>query len=334
MIFAIIGDTWQQSKQQGVFIFMLAIMILLLAISVALPKTFHLESGEKRFGLIIIDRPIDYFAKQWVEVYADSLELSEASVSVAPSDDNLKEFIDKRREQRLLNRQKRQQTFEDASGLSSYQRAVEYYLYFVMGVMFTVTMFLFIAACSGYFPALLSSGAVDIVLSKPISRFKIYIAKYIGGVALYSSAILIFSALLFVGIGLRTGVWHGRIFYCAPLMIFTAMVLYGILSLIGTMTKSSTMAVLLGFIFYALIDSSIAILLSLQGAFAQFGWGWLNTLCSILRTVLPNFDILKDQAVVSVLNVPAFQVQPFVVSFIWLLGSVGLGYWVFARRDY
>lgn len=334
MILALIGDTWQQSKQQGVFIFMLAMMVLLLAISVALPKTFHSASGEKQFGLVVIDRPINYFSQQWIDVYADSLNLSDATESLDASDFTMEEFIEKRREQRLLNRQKEQQAVDIASSLSSYQRAVEYYLYVVMGVMFTLTMFLFIAACSGYFPALLSSGAVDIVLSKPISRFKIYIAKYIGGVALYSSAILIFSALLFVGIGLRTGIWHGRIFYCAPLMIFTAMVLYGILSLIGTLTKSSTMAVLLGFIFYALIDSSIAILLSFQSVFAQFGWAWLNTLCSVLRTVLPNFDILKDQAVISVLNVPAFQVQPFVVSFLWLVGSVGLGYWVFARRDY
>ncbi len=334
MILALIGDTWQQSKQQGVFIFMLAMMALLLLVSIALPKTFVSPNDEKQFGLVIINSPISYFSQKWVDVYSESLNLGNNSEDLDASRFSMEEYVERRREQRLQNRQQRQLAVERASDLSNYQRAVEYYIYLVMGVMFTLTMFLFIAACSGYFPALLSSGAVDIVLSKPISRFKIYIAKYIGGVALYSFAILVFSAFLFVGIGMRTGIWHARIFYCAPLMIFTAMVLYGILSLIGTVTKSSTMAVLLGFVLYAVIDSSIALLLSYQDVFASFGWEKVNAICSVLRNVLPNFDILKDQAVASVLNVPAFQVQPFVVSFVWLVASVGLGYLVFSKRDF
>ena len=342
MIGAIISDTWEQSKQQGVFIAMLVIMALLLVGAIALPKVFD-EGSEKAFGLAISDQPSNYFAQQWINVYASTLGMEEQSPSALLSglggNNNLSR--EQRREQaqqfqqQLVERQRvRREAVEAADNLSNFQRSVEYYINVVVGAMFTVSLLFFIAACAGYFPAMLSSGAVDIVLSKPISRLKIFLGKYVGGITLFAAAIVAFNTLLYVGIGLRTGVWHERIFLSLPLLIFTAMVLYAVLALIGTWSKSATMALILGYVLYLVVDSLVGVLLDFQPVFQELGWESVADFCSVLRTLTPNFGNLKDLAVGSVLNIPAFQVAPFITALAWLFICLGLGYWIFARRDY
>ncbi len=221
-----------------------------------------------------------------------------------------------------------------ATSLPEYQRAVEYYVRLVISFMFRITMLLFIAACAGYFPAMLTSGAVDIVLSKPLSRLQIYASKYVGGIFLYAVAIAAFCVLLYVGVGVRTGVFHLRIFYGIPLLMFSAMVLYAILALIGTVSRSATLALVLGYALYVVVDSLISAALTAQPLLEAAGWHSLAATIDVVRHVLPNFGLMNDMALASLLNVPRFEFTPFAVALVWLFGCLGLGYWIFKRRDY
>ncbi len=209
--------------------------------------------------------------------------------------------------------------------MPEYQRGVEYYIHVVVGGMFKVTMLLFIAACAGYFPAMLSSGAIDIVLSKPVDRLQIYLGKYLGGIVLYVAAIVAFNTLLFVGIGMRTGIYHFRIFYSIPLLAFSAMVLYALLALVGTVSKSATLALVTGYVFYVVVDSLVSALFNFQPVFVQMGWESVATVSSVLRHVLPNFGTMNNMALASLLNAPIFEFTPFAVALAWLLGCLGPG---------
>lgn len=341
MIRAVIADTWRQSRQQVVFIVMLAVMLLALVAGIALPRAIETADGQKRFGTILSDQPADFLAQQWTNEYARTLLpgddasravaqreiFSDSTLSQAQRSENLRALVQE--QQRARN-----EAVAKATSVPEYQRAVEYYVYQVVGLMFRVTMLLFIAACAGYFPAMLASGAVDIVLSKPVSRARIYFGKYLGGIALYTAALTAFCLLMFVGIGLRTGVFPQRIFFAIPLLVFTAMVLYAVLALVGTLGRSATMAMVTGYVFYVVVDSLVGLLLQNQLLFERMGWDSVAGFTDMLRHVLPNFGVMNRMALASLLNMPAFQATPFVVAFAWLVGCLGLGYWVFQRRDY
>jgi ABC-type transport system involved in multi-copper enzyme maturation permease subunit len=200
--------------------------------------------------------------------------------------------------------------------------------------MFRITMLLFIAACAGYFPAMLTSGAVDIVLSKPLSRLQIYSSKYFGGIVLYAAAIATFCLLLFIGVGVRTGIFHLPIFYGIPLLMFSAMVLYAILALIGTASRSATLALVMGYLLYVVVDTVVTMLLSFQPMFEAMGWNGVAAAVDVVRHVLPNFGLMNDMALGSLLTMPKFQFTPFAVALAWMVGCFGLGYWIFKRRDY
>jgi ABC-type transport system involved in multi-copper enzyme maturation permease subunit len=341
MIRAVIGDTWRQSRQQAVFIMMLVVMLIFLIAGIALPRPIVQTDGEKQFGTILSETPVNFFADRWTEEYAKTLlkgdEASRNADRMAIfTDQNLTpaERTQKRQEMQREEQRARNEAVAKATSMPAYQRAVEYYVHLVVGWMFRITMLLFIAACAGYFPAMLGSGAVDIVLAKPLSRLQIYIARYVGGIALYAAAITAFCLLLFIGIGLRTGVFHFRIFYGIPLLMFIASLLYALLALIGTASRSATMAMVVGYVFYVVVDSLVTLLLTARPAFERFGWESVATFVKVLRNVLPNFGLMNDMALASLLHVPAFDAAPFAVAIVWLLGCLGLGYWIFSQRDY
>ena len=341
MIRAVLGDTWRQSRQQVVFLVMLVVMLLALIAGIALPRPITNASGEKQFGTILSDRPDTFFASQWVNEYAKTLGAAEGAGAMAAlrnSAGDRKLSPTERREQMQKFLQAQQQLRQEASAkaadIPEYRRAVEYYIHFFVGLMFRITMMLFIAACAGYFPGMLAAGAVDIVLSKPVSRLQIYLSRYVSGVVLYTAAIAVFCAIFYVGIGLRTGIYHARIFYCIPLLALSAMVLYSLLALIGTASRSATMAMVMGYVFYAVVDSLISNLLNIQPILEGLGWESVATAIGVFHHIMPNFSLMNDMALASLLNMPRFEFTPFAVALAWLFGSLGLGYWIFKRRDF
>lgn len=341
MIRAVIGDTWQQSRQQGVFIIMLVVMLAILIGGILLPRPIVQPDGTREFGVIFSKIPLNFLSEQWTREYEKTLlkgsEESRGSAEVALRTDARLTGAERMRRMQEMQREAtraRNEAVAKATDIPMYQRAVEYYVQLVVNVMFTVSMLLFIAVCAGYFPAMLATGAVDIVLSKPLSRLQIYLGKYLGGVALYTAAIAVFCLLLFVGIGLRTGIYPYRIFYGIPLLVFTAMLLYSILALIGTAGRSATMAMVTGYVFYIVVDSLINLILTAEPILRLLGLDSGGSVIKVLRSALPNFSHLNDMALASLLNVPAFEIAPFAVALVWLLGCFGLGYWIFSQRDY
>ncbi len=61
MIRAVIGDTWQQSKQQVVFIVMLVVMLVVLIAGIALPRAIVTADGEKTLWHNIVGAPHQLF---------------------------------------------------------------------------------------------------------------------------------------------------------------------------------------------------------------------------------------------------------------------------------
>jgi ABC-type transport system involved in multi-copper enzyme maturation permease subunit len=204
----------------------------------------------------------------------------------------------------------------------------------LVGGIFSLSMILFLAACAGYYPAMLEAGAIDIVLAKPIDRLRVFLGKYVGGLALYAAAIAVTYLILFVGIGMRTGVWHAGIFLVMPLQIVAAAVLYAILAALGVVSRSSTLCLVVGLAFYLVIDMIVGALITFEqmGAFTELPA--LEKISVVLRYTLPNFGMLKANAAASVLNIPVMQWQPFVVAAAWLVGALAFGYWRFSRTDY
>lgn len=320
----IVLDTWRQSRQQVVFIIMLVLMALAaIAFSVLLGTTTD-DQGRERVTVAFQDKPATALEQSWLQNSA-GIRLASGDVDLGDKDqDRVKKELERVADE----------VEADAANTPLLNRGVEAWLFNFAGIIFTISMLFFIGACAGYFPNMLESGAIDIVLAKPLDRLRIYLSKYLGGLALYSGAVFAAYLIVFVVLGFRTGVWHGRVFLAIPLQVFSAGVLYAILALVGVLSRSSTLALIVGLVFYIVVDSLVAglVVSARMGVLADYPS--LAKVGEVLEVALPNFALLKQTATGSVLTLPDMEAKPLLVATAWLLGTLGLGYWRFSRTDY
>jgi ABC-type transport system involved in multi-copper enzyme maturation permease subunit len=100
------------------------------------------------------------------------------------------------------------------------------------------------------FPDFLADGAVDMVLAKPISRAKIFIVKYLGGLLFVTLQVSLFCIASFFVARWRIGEWQWMLFAAIPVVVVFFSYLYAVSVLIGVLTRSSIAAILGAAIFW------------------------------------------------------------------------------------
>jgi len=118
----------------------------------------------------------------------------------------------------------------------------------VDGIMDTmlgwVGVILSLIATAGFFPSLMRRGTVDVMLSKPIARWQLFLGKYFGSMAFVAVHATIFVVLTFLVCGIRWGVWLPGYLLSIPLIVILFSYLYCISVLVAIPTRSSVAAVL------------------------------------------------------------------------------------------
>ncbi len=111
-------------------------------------------------------------------------------------------------------------------------------------VLGSVGIFLALIATAGFMPSMMERGGIEVVLSKPLPRWKLVLGKYVGSLIFMAAHASIFVALTFLVAGLRWKVWLPRYFLVVPLMILMFSYLYCVSTLVAVYTRS-TIAVIL-----------------------------------------------------------------------------------------
>jgi ABC-type transport system involved in multi-copper enzyme maturation permease subunit len=111
----------------------------------------------------------------------------------------------------------------------------------------TVGLFLALMATSTLFPQMLQKGSIDLLLCRPISRWRIATARFAGGVG-----IMAFNATyLFVGVwivlGLKSDVWNRGFPVSTFLAIFAFVVLFSVVMMVSVITENSPAGALAAF---------------------------------------------------------------------------------------
>lgn len=102
------------------------------------------------------------------------------------------------------------------------------------------------------FPEFTRSGAIEVSLSKPISRIKLFFVKYVGCLLFVALQTTIFAGIVFLAIGLRLDYWNYSVFWVIPVITFVFSLIHCVQVLIGIWTRSSLAALLTGICFWAL----------------------------------------------------------------------------------
>ncbi|MBZ0137001.1 MAG: ABC transporter permease [Planctomycetes bacterium] len=222
-------------------------------------------------------------------------------------------------------------TAERTADMPRMAKGVEFWLSGIAYAIFILSMIGFIAACSIYIPNMLEQGSIDLVLSKPIRRWQIYFGKYVGGLLLYSAALTVLYVVVFVGVGIVSGVWHWPFFGALPMTIFSLALLYSIVAWVGLWTRSTALAMVIGYVYYLVVDTAVGHMEDLP--FIE-DFPAIDQLSKVLKFSFPSFVWLRESAEASVLSVYVFPWQHLAVGALWLFICLGTSYNRFRINDY
>jgi ABC-type transport system involved in multi-copper enzyme maturation permease subunit len=90
---------------------------------------------------------------------------------------------------------------------------------FIVGVWLSwVAIGLAIISCAPVFPDFMAEGSIGIPLSKPVSRLKLFLYKYIGSLMFVVLQVGLFCAIVFFAVRWRVGTWNPSVFWAVPLV--------------------------------------------------------------------------------------------------------------------
>ncbi len=103
---------------------------------------------------------------------------------------------------------------------------------------------------AGIFPAFIAKGSIELVVSRPMSRLRLFLTQYAGGLLFVMLQITIFCLTSFLVIGLRGRAWEPGIFLAIPLVTCFFSYLFSVCVLLGLLTRSAVAALLLTILFW------------------------------------------------------------------------------------
>ena len=113
-----------------------------------------------------------------------------------------------------------------------------------------IATILALVTTAGFFPNMIEAGSIEVHLSKPIGRWRMFFTRYFTGLLFVALQVGLFTLASFFVLGIRGGVWAPKIFLAVPIVIVFFSYLYSVCVLIGVRTRSAMPALLLTMLFW------------------------------------------------------------------------------------
>ncbi len=99
----------------------------------------------------------------------------------------------------------------------------------------------------------MTGGAIELSLSKPIGRVRLFLTKYCTGLLFVGLQVSAFTLACMLVIGIRGRSWEPALLLAIPIVLCFYSYLYAMCALIGLLTRSSIAALLLTLLFWILL---------------------------------------------------------------------------------
>jgi ABC-2 type transport system permease protein len=115
---------------------------------------------------------------------------------------------------------------------------------FVAVFLYTWGMFLAVFASAGLIPSLLEPGRIELLLSKPVSRTRILLGRYLGNLLVVGVNTIFLVLGVWTIFGWKTGLWPLSFLIAIPTTVFIFSVLLAVVALVGVLWESTALAVM------------------------------------------------------------------------------------------
>lgn len=219
----------------------------------------------------------------------------------------------------------------DKETAEMFKNAVAYFKMVIISPLFIGGLFISIFATASFIPTMLEKGSIDLLLSKPVSRSQVIWGKFIGGTLMVLINIAYFIIAFWAIIGLKFGVWDASFLLSILLITFTFMALYALIILIGILTRSSALSIMISYLVILILSPLLAMRnkndFLINNQFVE----WIS---DGLYYIVPKTKELSSITNSLILNKSIDSYQPIISSLLFMILTLALTIIIFSKKDY
>jgi len=224
----------------------------------------------------------------------------------------------------------------EVSGTMSIEKLVMGFESGFSGILYVLCTFLAIFATAHLVPRMQEKGTIDLYLSRPVSRIKLILSRYVAGLILAGSNIVYLIGSIWLIVAWKTHVFHPRFFLAGGVIFFLIATLLAFAFLIGVITSSTAVSIMAtyGVFFFGLMLAGHA---RIEAALSK---EWQAMAIRTLYWIMPKTAELAT-SVVAYVGGPQLQNEiikvsaaPFWSTAIFGLVCLTLASWMFQRKEF
>jgi ABC-type transport system involved in multi-copper enzyme maturation permease subunit len=203
--------------------------------------------------------------------------------------------------------------------------------------LYFLSTFLAIFATAHLVPRMQEKGTIDLYLSRPVSRLKLLLSRYVAGLILAGSNVVYLLGSIWLIVMWKTHVVHPRFFLASAVILLVIATLLAFAFLVGVVTSSTAVSIMMtyGLFFFALM------LVGHDRIAAAVSKEWQAWLINTMYWILPKTAEL-GQAVIAFVSgeqaperlASALTPAPFLTTAAFGLVCLALASWCFQRKEF
>lgn len=191
--------------------------------------------------------------------------------------------------------------------------------------------FLAIFASAGLTPSVLEAGRISLLLSKPLTRTRLLMGRYLGNVCVVALNHIYLICSVWLIIGIKTHIWEPRFLLAIPISIFIFAVLLCVVVLIGVVSESAALSVMVA-IALMLVSTILA---QRQIVVKLLSSQWSRDLWLALYWIVPKvFDLGAAMKQIILYDRQADWTTPIWTSALFGIVVLSTAVYAFQKRDF
>ncbi len=223
-------------------------------------------------------------------------------------------------------------TVEGVISLTDVQQSVISLQAIMTSVSYLLVLIFCIISSASFIPSMVDKGTVDLLLSKPLSRFNILLSKYLGAVIFVGISLIYFIGAIWLILSLKSGFWNFNFLFTILSLTFAFAVMYSIVVLIGLTTQSSIIAILVNLFLLFVICPILAARETVIFTFVTNDV--VRFLFNFFYYIFPKPGEINDITIKLITNESVVSWQPAITSFLFCAAVMSYSVYYFSRKDY
>lgn len=203
-------------------------------------------------------------------------------------------------------------------------------------VIINISYLLIITFCfisvSSFIPSMLEKGNIDLLLSKPVSRATIIIAKFLGGVLLIFLSLVYLIGIVWLILSSKSGFWHFPFLYSILWLTLSFAVIYALIILIGLLSQSTILSIIISFFLVFIVCPILAA--REETLFTFINNDVVQFIINFFYYILPKPSDINNITMNIITGEPVKSYQPVYSSILFMLAALSVSIFYFRKKDY